>query len=211
MSSGIFLVRHGETDWNQESRFRGRTDMPLNEDGLEQARNVAKALKDLPVKTVFSSPLSRAFQTAEEIACLHDLQVQEHEGFNDMDFGEWQGLSAEEARLRYPEEFRLWVEAPQKAKPPEGESLLDVRKRCWPALEKIAAHYLDDIVVIVSHQVILKSLLLAVLGLGESHFWRFEQDPCSINILRYHRTGNLMINCINETCHLYSLAERYGK
>lgn len=210
MSSGIFLVRHGETDWNQESRFRGRVDIPLNDNGLEQAKKVGQALKDVPLAAVYCSPLSRALQTAEEIASIHDLHLQEHEGFNDMDFGEWQGLSGSEVRLRYPKEFRMWVDTPQKVKPPEGESLLEVRKRCWPALEKLASRHRNEIIAIISHQVIIKSLLLSVLGLGESHFWRLEQDPCSINVLRYHSSGNLMISCINETCHLYPLPKKYG-
>jgi len=100
----IILVRHGQTEWNRVERFRGHADVPLNEIGLAQADAAGQRIADEWQPTViYSSPLSRAVKTAEAIAKHFDLQVQTYPGLTDIDYGEWQGLTPDEARERWPE------------------------------------------------------------------------------------------------------------
>lgn len=103
----LYLVRHGETEWNRESVFRGTADVPLNRQGLAQARAVGRRLRAVPVAAIFSSPLTRARATAEAIAHHHRLPVELDPGLGDLCFGEWQGLGQEEVRRRHPDLYRL--------------------------------------------------------------------------------------------------------
>src|SRR4030042_5223955 len=112
----IILVRHGETEWNRVERFRGRADVPLNGTGLFQAQATGRRIADewRPV-AVYSSPLSRAIRTAEAIAWHFDLRIQIHTGLIDINYGEWQGLTPDEARACWLEAGDAWDNAPHTA------------------------------------------------------------------------------------------------
>lgn len=197
----IILVRHGETDWNKELIFRGRIDVPLNEAGLVQARKTAAALREVPLKAIYSSPLSRAFATAKAIAEAKDLPVRKEEPFIDPSFGRWEGRPVAEVAAEYPEEFKNWREAPHLWKAPGGETLAEVKERAWLRLKEISRELEGETLAIVSHRVVLKLLLLAALGLDESKFWMIAQSPCAINVLT-GKADNFVLNKFNDTCHL---------
>lgn len=202
--SDIILVRHGETKWNKEKVFRGRAEIPLNLNGVEQARKTAATLREIPVEAVYSSPLSRAAMTAREIAALHGVEVTVDGAFTDIDFGLWEGVSGAEVARKYPRELRRWMEEPQNGSPPEGETLPQVQTRAWTRLDQIAAGCAGAAVV-VTHQVVLKLLLLAALEMPLARFWHLRQDPCAINVLHY-RNGVYILGKFNESCHLQDLA-----
>lgn len=197
----LFLVRHGETKWNREEVFRGRIDVELNERGIEQARLTARALAGVQLAAVYAGPLSRARETARIIAEPHELPVVIVEGLNDLDYGSWQGLSHQEVRERYPDVYRQWVSRPHTVRFEGGESLDEARRRAVAALEEIAARHRGQNVVAVSHRVINKVLLLAFLGLDNSHFWEIKQDTCAINVIEFHPC-RCVICRINDTCHI---------
>jgi broad specificity phosphatase PhoE len=203
----IVLVRHGETEWNKAGieRFRGREDIELNETGVRQAKAAADRIASWPVLAFYSSPLKRALATARILASPFGLAVEPLEGLVDIDYGRWQGLSYEEASERYGQLYQQWLERPHEVVFPGGESLQDVRDRAAVALEKVLAQHQDETVVLVSHQVVCKVLLCALLGLDNSHFWQVEQDVCAINVLEA-RNGRLTVTLINDTCHLESLS-----
>lgn len=203
----LFLVRHGETVWNKEEVFRGMADIPLNENGCRQARQTAAALSSLDLKAVYSSPLSRAVATAEEIAAPHGLEVIREDGFLDLNYGTWQGCSHQEIKENYPDLYELWLKAPHKVRFQEGEALADVRTRSLAALERMLCRYKGENVVVASHRVVCKVLLCALLGLDDSHFWRLKQDTCAINIVEHSDLHGYIISKINDTCHIRPLAE----
>ena len=91
LTTSIYLVRHGQTAWNKEEIFRGRSDIPLNETGLKEAELAGEYLKKKEIHAIYSSPLSRAFQTAQKIGRLHNLEVRPLNGMIDMSFGGWEG------------------------------------------------------------------------------------------------------------------------
>lgn len=126
----IILVRHGQTEWNRIERFRGRADVPLNETGLAQAEAAGERVAQTwqPV-AVYTSPLSRSVKTAQAIAKHFNLPVQIHPGLADIDYGEWQGLTPEEASQRWPEQIDAWYQHPEQAQIPGGETLADLRQR----------------------------------------------------------------------------------
>ena len=197
----VMLVRHGETDWNREEIFRGRMDVGLNGNGREQARALAEATRIFQIDAVYSSPLSRSLETARIIAQPHDLSVEIADGFVDFHYGDWQGLRHQEVKEKFPNLYLRWHESPHLAQLPGGESLDDARQRSLTNLKEIAAEHEGQTVVIVSHRVVNKVLLCAIIGLDNSHFWRVRQDNCCLNIFECSE-DEYTICLLNDVCHL---------
>ncbi len=150
----LYLVRHGETDWNREGRWQGQADPPLNRRGWRQARQLARRFKEIPLAAVFSSDLRRAACTAELIAravgnpqvpLIYDPRLREiHQG-------EWQGLLVSEIQARYTRLFEQRLHDPLSVAPPGGETALQVHQRVVAAVADIRSLYPGCAVAIVSH------------------------------------------------------------
>ena len=203
----IVLVRHGQTEWNRVERFRGRADVPLNAAGLAQAeaasRRIAAAWRPA---AVYASPLSRAVRTAEAIARPLNLLVQVAPGLVDIDYGQWQGLTPDEARQRWPEMAHAWYEAPHRARIPGGETLAALQTRAMAAVRELAAEHEGQTIVLVSHTVVNRVILLGVVGAGLERFWGLGQDTAALNVLEV-AGEHLTLVTMNDTCHLASLGE----
>jgi len=198
----IILIRHGQTAWNKVERIRGQVEIPLDETGLVQAEATARrVVAEWQPLAVYCSPLQRAVQTAQPIARRLGLGIQPVPGLNDMDFGQWQGLSPEEVKARWPDLARAWLRAPHTVTFPGGESLDQVKERSMAALHQIIARHAEEEVAIVGHTVVNRVLLCAVLGLDNSNYWRIGQETCAINVFKW-RKGIFFIESINDTCHL---------
>lgn len=177
----IILARHGETDWNAAEIFRGHADVALNENGIRQAEMLGKYLAPLDIDAVYSSPLQRAQQTAGAIAAPHSLEVKTAEGLIDIDFGEWQGMSLREVVARFKDIHDDWVYLPEQVRLPGGECLDEVKERAANAVAGIVeAHKAEGRVVLVSHRVVNKVLICAMLGLDNTHFRNIRIDTCGI-------------------------------
>jgi len=199
--TSIYLVRHGQTAWNKEEIFRGRTDIPLNETGLREAELAGDYFRGLEIEAIYSSPLSRAWQTAEKITHPHSLEVHRLEGLIDMSFGSWEGRTLEEVKRDEATLYPLWRDQPHRVQFPGGESLDEVRDRSMAALEGLIRSYPEKALILVSHRVVNKVLICAVLGLDNSHFWQIGQDTTAINLIHY-RNGKYVLALMNEACHL---------
>ena len=210
MMTSIYLVRHGQTAWNKEEIFRGRTDVPLDETGLKQAELAGQYFKGMEIHAIYSSPLSRAWQTAQKIAQIQTVKVEPLEGILDMSFGNWEGHAHQEIRKMDNETYRQWVESPHLVKLPGGESLDDVRGRAMAALEEVLRKHSEKTIVLVSHRVVCKVMICAILGLDNSHFWQIAQDTTAINLIQYKK-GKYILSLMNETCHLKALKEERVK
>jgi len=196
----IILVRHGETQWNVQEVFRGRIDIELNETGLRQAELLAEYLSRLKIDAVYSSPLKRALNTAQAIASHHKLEVKISPGLLDFDFGKWQGLSHQEVKRRYKKLYVQWLENPHLIRMPDGESLNGVRERALGVVNEVVAKYKGTI-VLVSHRVVNKVLICALLGLDNSHFWNIRQDTCGTTTFAYEN-GRFILTKHNDTSFL---------
>lgn len=188
----IILVRHGETEWNVEEVFRGRIDVELNETGLRQAELLAEYLSGVKIDAVYSSPLRRALKTAEVIASYHKLEVEIAPGLIDFDYGKWQGLPHQEVKDRYKELYAEWLKNPHLIKMPDGESLNEVRERALSVVDKVVARYRGTI-VLVSHRVVNKVLICALLRLDNSHFWNIRQDTGTATIFAFENNHFILL------------------
>ena len=196
----IILVRHGETEWNVNEVFRGRVDIELNETGIKQAELLAEYLSDLKIDAVYSSPLKRALKTAKMIASYHKLDVEIAPGLIDFNYGKWQGLPHREVKDKYKELYAEWINSPDKVKIPAGESLNDVRKRAISVIGYVIAKY-EGTVALISHRVVNKVLICALLGLDNSRFWNIKQDVCGITTFTYENK-QFILTKHNDTSYL---------
>ena len=199
----IILARHGETEWNVAEIFRGRIDIELNQTGIKQAELLAEYLSSLKLDAIYSSPLKRALKTAEIIASYHKLDVEITPGLIDFDYGKWQGLPHQEVKDKYKELYAEWIKNPHQVKIPAGESLDEVRKRAIGVIDNVIAKY-EGTVVLVSHRVVNKVLICALLGLDNSHFWNIRQDTCGITTFIYENE-RFILTKHNNTSYLKSL------
>jgi broad specificity phosphatase PhoE len=201
----FLLVRHGQTELNLAERFRGRSEAPLNETGLAQAEAVARRIAaGWKPAAIYTSPLSRATQTSDAIARACGITLQLEPGLIDIDFGDWQGLSFNEARQRWPQEIENWRYRPHQCQIPNGESLGDVSRRAMEAIHHLGKRHPDDTIVLVGHTVTNQLLLLGILDLGIDHFWRLRQGNCALNVIEF-REGAYILASMNDTAHLAGL------
>jgi broad specificity phosphatase PhoE len=155
------LVRHGETEWNAHKRAQGQADVALSPRGREQAKETAARLSDLDVHAVYSSDLSRAVETARAIAEVHGLEVEEDPAFREIDQGEWTGLTVDEIKRSWPEQ---WGPARHFSTRPGGESPQQVRRRALDGLRRVVERYPQGTVVIASHGGTIRWISAEILG-----------------------------------------------
>jgi phosphoserine phosphatase len=197
----FYLLRHGTTEWNKDQRFRGRKDIPLSEYGLKEAEAVADVLENEGIDYVCASPLRRSVQTLTPLAKRFGKNVELQESVIDMNFGDWEGVSVEDAEKQYPEMFNTWKHNPEDVTFPGGESLAKVQDRAMSGILELAKKYPDKKVAVCSHRVVTKLVLLGLLGLGPEKFWVFFQNSACINRFSFN-PPNAIINGVNETYHL---------
>ena len=161
----LLLVRHGETAWNVEGRYQGRTDVPLNATGLRQAWALAARLRGEPIAAVYASTLRRATATAEPIAAAHGLAVRRDPRLNEIDQGAWEGLRLGEIVQRWADLHARWEREPLAARPPGGETLAEVRARVLAALAEIVRAWDGRTVCLVAHKVSLAVVRSEALGI----------------------------------------------
>ena len=149
----MFLVRHGETDWNVENRIQGIYDVPLNERGLRQAKELSRRLEKGALVRIFSSNLSRSYRTAVEIAAPHKLEVERDSRLAEVSQGIWEGLLADEARELYPKEYAMWERDPSSIVPPAGESVASAFSQIKKFWEERGVGRSSGDVAIVGHAV----------------------------------------------------------
>ncbi len=201
----LYLIRHGQTVWNAEKKFRGRIDLDLNEQGKKEALLLGKQFKAVDVDMIYSSPLKRALQTAKFISKACKKKVIIDNFLNDMDFGDWQGKSLSEIKKNYKNLFKQWEINPDKVVIPNGESLCEVKDRVCSFLKKISTIEEEKVIVVVSHRVVLKLMVLVLLGLKEKDFYKINISNCSITIFKLSNE-KVRLELFNDTCHLKQIS-----
>jgi probable phosphoglycerate mutase len=201
----IILVRHGHVEWLAPERFRGRAELPLSSLGRRQAQAAAGYIAATwKPEAVYTSPLGRCRETGAAIAAPFRLEPRPIDGLADIDYGEWQGLTRDQARERWPDETELWFRAPHLTAIPGGETLGALLSRTTAALRDILRSHPDATVAVVAHDSVNRVLLLFALELPLSRYWHVRQDPCGVNEL-FFDNGSFIIGSINQTQHLSGL------
>lgn len=197
----VYLIRHGETTWNVERRYQGTSDSPLSDLGREQTVRLRDALRAVPVRAVYSSPLTRALSTAEVIAAEFGLPVIAVPDLAEIRVGEWEGLLVGEIEARYPGAVHQWYSNPHLARIPGGETIAELRARAVHATEDIRRRHDGESVVVVAHGGVNKTILLTALGAPLESYWRIRQHNGCINLVEYAGDRSRVV-ILNETTHL---------
>jgi broad specificity phosphatase PhoE len=160
MATTIFLIRHGKTAANLQNRFAGRTAEPLHQSGCEQIGEVGVRLKQLGVSALYAGPLPRTRQSAEIIGAITGVGVRQSEAFNEINIPHWDGLTKEEITARFGLEYPTWLAAPEKFNLPNCETISQVQERAVGGLEEIFAERAGETIAVVSHLIVIRSLIL---------------------------------------------------
>ena len=181
----LYLIRHGETDYNNSLRFQGQTDIPLNQKGIEQAEKAADFFKDIPLQAIYTSTLIRAKTTAEIIAGVKGMVVQETDALREMSFGIWENMNSKDIQKKYAKEWKDFFASPARTTIPQGESMLDVQKRAYPTVQEILDRYPEGDVAFVAHGGIIRVLMCTMLGLDLNRAWHLHVGNASITCFYY--------------------------
>lgn len=200
----ILLVRHGETEWNKAHRNEGHRDNSLTTVGLQQAKALSQRLSKQKINVIYSSDLKRAVHTAEIIALEHNAELVTCEELREIDFGEFEGLTGDEIRQRYPHFNWSSLQHHPHEKLPSGESISQLAARVSQFEARLRTHTGEGAALIVAHGVALSSLLCLLLSLSVEHWWQIRLDNASLTILETYPEG-AVLSLLNDVSHLENL------
>lgn len=182
----LFLVRHGETDWNAAKRYLGQTDLPLNVTGRRQVEHLAQELREVNFLRCYTSDLIRARQTASTILQDHSTDLIIEPALREASFGNWEGLTYAEVCNKYPLEATSWIDSEGLIAPGGGESLEDLKERLTNWLEDLYAEDSEGNILVVTHGGPLRLVLCLLMGLPITKHWKFSVEPSSMAILEVY-------------------------
>jgi 2,3-bisphosphoglycerate-dependent phosphoglycerate mutase len=185
----LLLIRHGETLWNQQGRMQGQHDSPLTALGLQQARQLARRLKEVAFSALYASDLGRAHQTARCIADATGHEIVADRDLRERSFGIFEGLTNEEIKTRYPDDYAPFARRDPDYAMPHGESAAAFRKRCVDRLETLARRHPDARIVVVTHGLVLDALYRVASRMAYDVPRGFPLLNCSVNTFRHSPQG----------------------
>jgi broad specificity phosphatase PhoE len=201
----VFLIRHGATILTAEDRFAGATNVPLSDEGRQQARQLAGRLAEVAVTAVYASPLDRTRETAEILAKPHRLPVEVRDGLREISHGHWEEMTRQNVEKKFPAEAAAWDEDPYTCAPEGGETGLAVTARALPALLDIVRAHPGESVIVVSHKATIRLLLSSLLGFDPRRFRdNLDQDPAALNVVDFKDPVRARLMLFNDTSH-YSI------
>ena len=205
----LYLVRHGATANNRARppRLQGRrTDPPLSEEGLRQAKHTGDRLAETRLDAVYSSPLLRARQTAEAIARPHGLKVEVIDDLVEVDVGQWEGRAWDEIERTDTEAYRLFMTDAAEHGYLGGENMQTVQSRVIPAFEQLMAANCGRTIAAAAHNVVNRVYLTHLLDLALRQYRSVPQDNCGVNLIRF-RNGKVKLVTVNEIGHLAAIQD----
>ena len=209
--SRIFLVRHGETNWNKEGRFQGQIDIPLNDNGRKQAQKASVFLENVNFTKAYASDMSRPFETAKIIlGNAHSIEINKIDKLREISHGLWEGKLETEIKEKWSELLDSWHQIPSEVQMPEGESINQVSERSITAWNNICeSQDKDDITLLVAHDAVNKTLLCNILGLSCADIWMIKQGNGGISVIDIFKDSskNSVISALNITTHLGSILD----
>ncbi|MDE7323884.1 MAG: histidine phosphatase family protein [Lachnospiraceae bacterium] len=194
----LYIIRHGETDWNVKRRLQGRADIPLNEEGCRLARITSEALKETAFTRIYTSPLKRAYETAMIIKGNRDIPVIEEPRIIEISFGEYEGLCCGKDNYNIPDpEFMNFFNKPEAYKPPEGaEGIDELIARTADFLQEIVhnRNMENDTILVSTHGAALRGLLSYLTDIPVKDFWKGGvHKNCAVTIVDVNEGRTLII------------------
>ncbi len=207
----LILIRHGETDWNASLRYMGQANVPLNQQGRQQARLAGERLKGRGAVALYTSDLVRASETAQIVGDILNLKPQPMPELREIDVGQWEGLTPEELYRRFPDHMREYERDPARTVRLGGESYAQLQERALIALKRMEAqHTPEETVIAASHGGTIRALLCHVIGLDLINFGKLWLDNGSLSELRHSGSGWRLLR-LNDAAHLEGMTFAAGE
>jgi len=201
----IVPTRHGHVEGISPERFRGQTELALTEKGLAQAAALAERIsREWHPAAIYTSPLQRCIATGDAIAAATRAPSKVLKSLIDLNYGAWQWHTFDEVRSHSPSLFALWHSAPHLVRFPQGDSLQDLFARAADTIRFVLVHHREETVVLVGHESVNRAILLQILELPPSAYWRLVQDPCALSELDVTHSHSHVLR-INDTTHLANI------
>lgn len=201
MKTEIFLVRHGQTEWNLQGRYQGSGDSPLTKQGESQAIALSKYIENIHFDAIFSSPAGRALATANILKGNRNTKIVTIDDFQEIQLAGWEGRFYEDTKAESPILYKGFWESPDLFTPEEGESFIDVGNRTYPALLEIAKKFEGKRILIVSHAVAILSILNRIQNKPLNQFWKKKLYQTSLSIVEWENNKFSIVK-YGETAHL---------
>lgn len=199
----IYLARHGESQWNVLNKVQGQTDIPLTDKGISQAKLLGKRLVGENIEKIYSSDLSRAYETAQIIGKIINVEVETMKEFREINFGIWEGLSKKELLTTYKTEYDMWMKNPESLCLKGAETLVELQARAMEGINKIinSSKNRYNNILIVSHGATIKTLILGLLGISLNNFKNLTLGNVGLSIIEC-RKYNRVLKLFNDMSHL---------
>jgi len=195
----LYVIRHGETDWNRDGRYQGQADIPLNDDGRRQSQAIGARMARVPLDAIYASDLCRAFATAEAVAAgrpiMTDVRLRE------VNVGQVYGMTNPEIAAAFPDFWAAYQAKPETVAFPGGENALEVHQRAMAAVADICARHPGGKVALVSHGGIVKVIVTEVLGMPLHARGRIVLENCSLSVVEW-TPERRRLRSLNDTGHL---------
>jgi probable phosphoglycerate mutase len=198
----LFLVRHGATAATEEDRFSGSMSAELSEQGRWQAARLGERLSQQPITAVYSSPLSRALDTARIVADHCRLEPVTRDGLREIGHGHWEGMKREDVEREFGPEYAAWEADPFTFAPAGGESGLAVLARALPVIREIVTAHPGGQLLVVSHKATLRLVLSSLLAFDPRGYRdRLDQSPACLNVVDFRDPVRVRLMLFNDTSH----------
>ncbi len=208
----LYLVRHGATELTAEDRFSGSVGVDLSDEGRRQAARLGERLRAEAPAAIYSSPLSRALDTARLVAGECALPVETRDGLREISHGHWEGMTRHDVEARYGDEYAAWEQDPFTFAPAGGESGVAVLARALPVVRDIVTRHAGERVVVVSHKATIRLVLSSLLGFDARGYRdRLDQSPACLNVLDFRGPVRARLMLFNDTSHYAEQARPSGR
>lgn len=197
----LYLVRHGESEWNKFKKIQGQKDVRLTDKGRKQADKIANRLLHEDIDLIYSSDLSRAYETATIIGNKLNKDVFSLKDFREIKFGPWEGINIDEIDKNSKEEHLIWLKEPHKFKMEGAETLIELQNRAMRSINDILKSNPGKNILIVSHSATLKTIILSLLDMDIKYYSKMSLSNVSLSIVEF-RDYNNVLRLLNDTCHL---------
>ena len=194
----LILVRHDLTVDNQKSRLSGHIDSSISEEGSEQIDKITNYLKDFDIDKIYTTTSSRTKDTVKKLSELKSIEIIEKESLKEISFGDFEGLTFDEIKDKYPKEFQDMIEKGYEYKYPNGESLIDSYNRVCIELDNIISNNDDRTILICSHGGTIRNIITYLISNSYKYHWNFKIDNGSVTILEV-QDGFTVITAMNNT------------
>ena len=198
------LVRHGQTEWNNEERAQGHMDIPLNARGLAQAALAGGRLAPVHFDAAYCSDLSRVVATAEQIMQGRDIPLNKLKKLREKSFGDLEGITFKELRERHPDVYKKIFQENIHFAPPGGESDLEVHNRVKEVADELLAQHANSggNILVVAHGGSLRALIVSLMDMRTEYMWRFHMNNCGISVVRVMDNGRAILDLHNDINHM---------